>query len=193
VSVARSASSSPNVTPLSADGQTVAFATPTALLGADQNTAGAGQPPVRGRDAYEWRDGRPLLLTDGLTDWSGENAAPEVMGMNPSARDILIEGAEQYTPDALDDYKRLYDARIGGGIEFPALPKPCPLEVCQGTPKGAPEEEQPGSAFFAGLGNASRHPASRCPKGRRKMRRHGKTRCVGRRPHRPHHKRRNAR
>ncbi|HET8861900.1 MAG TPA: hypothetical protein VFM94_01450, partial [Solirubrobacterales bacterium] len=28
--------------------------------------------------------------------------------------------------------------------------KPCPLEVCQGTPRGAPEEAPPGTASFSG-------------------------------------------
>ena len=55
--------------PMSNDGETIAFLTPTALAGPDQNTAGLGQNPVVGDDVYEWRNGRLLLVTDGLNSW----------------------------------------------------------------------------------------------------------------------------
>jgi hypothetical protein len=142
-----------NVGPLSRDGNDLAFATPLALVGADQNTAGPGQNPAAGTDVYEWRDGRLLLVSDGLTNWP--DSGPEVSGITPSGHDIFFTEAAQLTHDALDGYRRLYDARIGGGFEFPPPPKPCPLEVCQGTPKGAPEEAAPGTATIAGVGNAA--------------------------------------
>jgi hypothetical protein len=168
---------SPNVTQLSENG-IFAFSTPTPLTGADQNTAAPGQDPQRGTDAYEWRDGRLLLLSDGLTDWPGGEGAPAIKGMTPSGSDILFTAAAQYTPDALDNFRRLYTARIAGGIEFPKPPPPCPLEVCQGTPKGAPEEAAPGTGVFAGPGNLSQRKPGRCAAGKRKVRRGGKTRCV---------------
>jgi hypothetical protein len=139
---------------LSADGKDFAFATPTALVAADQNTVGAGQIPEAGQDVYEWRDGRLLLVSDGLANWPGAGG-PFVAGITPSGHDVFFIEAAQLTQDALDGYRRLYDARIGGGFEFPAPPKPCPLEVCQGTPKGAPEEAAPGTATIAGVGNAT--------------------------------------
>lgn len=171
----------PNQTPLSADGNTYAFTTPTALVGSDQNTAGPGQDADRGTDVYEWRDGRLLLVTDGLTNWAGSLSTPQINGITPSGRDIVFSAAAQYTPDALDDYQRLYVAKVGGGIEFPAEQPPCPLEVCQGTPKGAPEEAVPGTGTFSGPGDSRSVPVkARCPKGKRKVRRAGKARCVKR-------------
>jgi sugar lactone lactonase YvrE len=142
-----------NLGSLDAAGNVFAFATPTALVAADQNTAGAGQNPEAGRDVYEWRDGRLLLVSDGLTNWPG--LGPIVTGVTPSGNDIFFLEAAQLTQDALDGYRRLYDARIDGGFEFPVPPKPCPLEVCQGTPKGAPEEAAPGTATIAGVGNVA--------------------------------------
>lgn len=179
---------------LVADDGTFAFSTPTPLLAADQNTAGPGQGISRGTDAYEWRDGRLLLVSDGLTDWPGPDAAPRVKGITPSGKDILFIAATQYTSDALDDFLRLYDARIGGGIEFPPPRPPCPLEVCQGTPRGAPEEQAPGTGTFAGPGGATKPSSASCRKG--KVRRKG--RCVAKKPSRKHrsranHNRRNAR
>jgi hypothetical protein len=137
-----------DVTPLGDDA--FAFSDTEALTGADQNTARAGQDPAVGTDIYEWRDGRVLLVTDGLTNW---DEPPRLNGVSSSGRDVYFTAPTQYTQDALDAYSRLYDARIGGGFEFPSPPKPCPLEVCQGTPKGAPEELPPGTGNFAGPGN----------------------------------------
>jgi hypothetical protein len=180
---------SANMGTLSRDGSIFAFNTPTPLVDADQNTAPVGQDPVRGQDVYEWRDGRLLLVSDGLLDWTGPDSAPGVRGMSPSGKDILFTAATQYTPDALDNFRRLYDSRIGGGIEFPKAPPPCPLEVCQGTPKGVPEEAVPGSGSFSGPGNATQPKPSRCSAGKRKVRRAGKTRCVATHPKKAPHKR----
>ncbi len=161
-----------------------AFSTTAPLVNADQNTAtGAGQNPASGTDAYEWRDGRLLLITDGLTNWSPQ-FPPRVQAVSASGRDVFFIASAPLTPDALDDYLRVYDARIGGGFEYPKPPPPCPLEVCQGTPKGAPEEQEPGSGNFSGSGNptppAAKPKARRCVKGQRKVRRNGKARCVKR-------------
>ena len=119
-----------------------------------------------------------LLITDGLTDWPRGEEVPRLHGVTPSGRDVFFTAAAQYTQDALDAYSRLYDARIGGGFEFPPPPKPCPLEVCQGTPKGAPEEAAPGTATITGVGNAARPGRIACAKPKRKVHRKGKTRCV---------------
>jgi hypothetical protein len=140
----------PNITPLDDRGD-FAFVTPTPLIGADQNTAGAGQGPYAGADVYEWREGRVLLVSDGLTNWPAEEIAPTVSGVDPDGRDIYFTAAAQLTPDALDGNQRLYDARIGGGFDFPQPPQPCPLEVCQGTPKGAPSDPLPGTTGFSGV------------------------------------------
>jgi hypothetical protein len=176
----------PNRNVLSADGETLAFATATPLVGADQNTAPPAQSPGRGTDVYEWRDGRHVLVTDGLTSWPEDDTGfvfhPFVEGISPSGSDIYFTATAAYTPDAPDALRRLYDARIGGGIAFPKPPPPCPLEVCQGTPKGSPEGQAPGTSEFRGPGNpveATR--PRRCPKGKRRVRRKGRVLCVKRR------------
>ncbi len=145
------AETGPNLSPMSRDGQTVAFSTPTSLVDADQNTPAAGQDPLGGSDVYEWREGRLFLVSDGLTNWPVQ-VPPRVAGVSQSGKDIYFIAATQYTPDALDGYARVYDARIDGGFAFPPPTKPCPLEVCQGTPKGAPEERVPGTGSFSGSG-----------------------------------------
>lgn len=174
------------VTSMSDGGDDLAFVTPTALVSSDQNTAPSGESAERGNDVYEWRDGRLLLVTDGLTDTTPLTGGPQVAGFSASGRDLYFIAPVQYTPDALDGYRRLYDARIGGGFIYPKPPPPCPLEVCQGTPKGAPEEQAPGTGTFAGTGNAKKTP-TRCAKG--KARRNG--RCVAKKPKKSAHKRAN--
>lgn len=139
---------------LSDDGEVIPFATPTPLVSADQNTPGPAGAPKGGSDVYEWRDGRYLLVSDGLTNTPAGAEGPAVSGISADGRDLYFIAEAQYTADALDSYIRLYDARIGGGFEFPKPPPPCPLEVCQGTPKGAPEEVLPGTGTFVGPGNA---------------------------------------
>lgn len=185
----------PNVTPMSADGSVIAFATPTPLVDPDQNTPRTGRNPNTGTDVYEWRDGELFLVSDGLTDWPAntnrENIVetPEVGSVSPSGHDIYFLVSAQYTPDALDGYRRVYDARISGGFEYPPPPKPCPLEVCQGTPKGTPEEQAPGTSTFGGGESAAQHRASRKKTAHKKQRK-AKKKVHG---HQANHKRRAAR
>jgi hypothetical protein len=131
------------------------FSTPTALVSADQNTAPSGQEPVHGEDLYEWRDGRLLLITDGRTETKGAKA-PQFDGMSPSGRDVFFNQAAALTPDAIDTSNHLYDARIGGGFDFPTPPPPCSLEACQGTPLPPPGDATPASLSFSGPGNQTR-------------------------------------
>lgn len=175
----------PNANPLDDSGQTFVFATPVPLVEADQNTPSGNGDPRLGTDVYEWRDGRVILVSDGLTTWPNPEIVPAPSGITPDGRNIYFTASAQYTPDAIDSYNRLYDARIGGGIDFPSPPKPCPLEVCQGTPKGAPEEAQPGTATFSGQGNVSATPAASHPCRKGRVRKKG--RCV--KKHRKAHRR----
>ncbi len=180
-----------NRTALSADGRIFAFSTDEPLLPGDQNTARPGQRPSVGGDLYEWRDGRLLLVSDGLGEWTDVGGGAEVSAITPSGSDIFFTAFAQYTPDALDDSRRLYSARLGGGFVFPSQSEPCPLEVCQGTPKGVPVEQTPGTGDFSGPSNVIPHPVQRpCPKGRRKVSRGGSVRCVKRQSKRSRNHRR---
>ena len=109
--------------------------------------------------------------------------------ISPSGRDLFFTEAARLTPDATEAYARLYDARIGGGIDFPpaGLP-PCDLNsgACEGPASSSPSLPGAGSAVFQGPGNPKATP--RCKKG--KVRRHGK--CVAKKAkknHKAKHKR----
>jgi hypothetical protein len=159
----------PNLTPLDAAGDIFAFATPTSLVRQDLNEAKAGEPPITGTDAYEWRDGRPILVTDGTSEAPGSaqgstGVAPTIAGVSPSGRDVYFQMAARLTPDATEAFPRLYDARLGGGFSFPKEIPPCPLEVCQGTPATPPEQPSPASSSFSGPGNVEQHPRKHAKK-----------------------------
>jgi len=178
----------PNSTALSAAGDLV-FKTTTPLVDADQNSAGPGQDPTVGADIYEWRDGQQLLITDGTTArGTGPFAQPGIAGITPSGNDVYFLVTSQLTADALDSNKRLYDARVGGGFQFPVPPPPCDLETCQGETPPPPREVSPASGQVAGPGNLA--PAKRVHRHKRRCVRkvrHGKKRCV-RHQAKKHHK-----
>ncbi len=157
---------SPGANGLADDG-TLLFSTDTPLTGADQNTS-AGPDTASGRDVYEFRDGRPLLISDGTTSWPGSIAAPHPLAITPSGRDVFFTAAARYTQDASDDFTRVYDARVGGGIDFPpaSLP-PCDLNsgACESPPSAGLEQPGAGSAVFQGPGNGQgQGSGKRCAK-----------------------------
>jgi hypothetical protein len=160
----------PNLTPITDDGD-IAFATPTPLVSADQNTGG---PDLRsGDDIYEWRDGRLLLVTDGQAFTDAAEAGPRTVGFSPNGRDLFFLQPAALTPDAVDATQRLYVARVGGGFHFPEPDPPCPLEACQGSPSAPPNDPTPGSSGLPGTGNQGkdRTPATgstkKCRKGKK--------------------------
>jgi DNA-binding beta-propeller fold protein YncE len=81
----------------------------------------------------------------------------------------------------------VYDARAGGGFpQPPAPPLPCQGDGCQGAPAGTPAGSAPGTSVFDGPPNQGRDWTSRarCPKGKRRVLRKGRARCVPRHPRR---------
>ena len=90
-----------------------------------------------------------------------------------------------------DDVTDVYDARVGGIEAQRETLAECLGEACQ-PPAVPPPTQTPASAAFRGPANPKAKQARRrCPKGKRKVRRRGKTRCVKRhaRRHRHHHRR----
>jgi len=164
----------PNLTPLTKDGDVV-FTTPTALVPGDGNTADNSEEGAVGTDVYEWRDGRLLLISDGETVWANQQSVPEVQGVTGDGRHVFFTAPAALTPDALDSFRRLYDAKIAGGFHPPGEAPPCSGESC---PRPAPTtpDPLPGSSTFNGRGNLQ--PAKRCRRGTRKQRRHGRVRCA---------------
>ena len=153
---------------MSEDGTRIFFDTKEALLTRDSNGK---------RDVYQWTESAGLKLIS-----TGRSAADShFIDATPSGSDVFFATREPLM--ALDDDRQydVYDARVGGGFPEPALPPPaCEGDACQPAAV-VPNDPTPGSASFLGSTSPSlRSPVpKRCQKGERKVKRRGKTRCIG--------------
>jgi WD40-like Beta Propeller Repeat len=94
---------------------------------------------------------------------------------------FFLTPAQLNEPDE-DQELDVYDARVNGvPARLPSKPE-CLGEACQALAP-APNDPTPASAGFQGPGNV-KHLGRTCPKGKRKVRRHGRTVCVRRKQHR---------
>ncbi len=163
----------PNLTP---DGQAVFFesADPLALGDIDGKI-----------DVYQWKaQGTPGCDRPGGCIFlisSGRSAGDDYLyAISADGSSVFFESQDLLVPEDRDGTPSIYDARVGGG--FPPQPWPpgeCLGEACQPAVV-APDDPTPASSSFTGPGNPSPATKDRCPKGKRKVRRGGRTRCVKR-------------
>jgi hypothetical protein len=126
-------------------------------------------------DVYMWQDGQPYLISTG----KGPNA--RYVSTDADGDDVFFTTAQQLSGWDQDGLADLYVARAAGGLpEPPAPPTACIGQECQGPLGSRPAPSAPGSASFAGLGNLRQAGGKRCAKGKRKVTRKGKARCVTR-------------
>lgn len=110
---------------------------------------------------------------------------------------VFFTTREQLVAKDTDELLDLYDARVGGGFpaETETTRSECQGESCQPTPS-PPQETTPSSSTFHGAGNIVEggKASSRCPKGKHRVKRGGKSRCVAKhkKRHRGHRKHRRA-
>ncbi|HWM55899.1 MAG TPA: hypothetical protein VNO20_10980 [Solirubrobacterales bacterium] len=168
---------------LSSDGSRLFFESFEALLPRDSN----------GRaDVYQWEaPGTGTCSTEApafsppnegclsliSTGESGQDT--ELVDASADGRDVFILTGSSLLPQDFG-LRDIYDARVNGGFPAPAADPPsCEGEACQGTPT-PPEDPTPASSTYEGAGNLKEGAATkpRCPKGRRAVRKAGKTRCL---------------
>jgi hypothetical protein len=115
---------------------------------------------------------------------SGTNGRGSVfMDASASGDDAFFGTFARLSPLDTDDIVDVYDARVGG-VEAVVQPPPAPCagEACQ--PSGSPPgDTPPNSATFNGAGNVKQKPHKHCKKGQKKVRRHGKVKCVKAKKH----------
>jgi WD40-like Beta Propeller Repeat len=163
----------PNVTD---DGQKVFFQTREQLAPADVNAR---------QDVYEWvaggiggcqqPEGCIGLLSSGKSTYDDY-----LYTASSNGSDVLFQTNERLLPsDENGGVGAIYDARAGGGFsELDEGQAGCVEDACQGSSQ-PPVLAPVGSSILAGRGNPTvRRPRARCPKGKRKVRRGGRTRCV---------------
>jgi hypothetical protein len=141
------------------------------------------------QDVYEWEDqgvgscaragGCVYLISSGhsrRTDY--------LYGVSDSGDDVFFTSADQLVPKDTEETSSIYDARVGGGFAE-TLGSTCEGEGCHLPLPTVPELSGPRTSP-AGKATPRRH----CRRGQRKIRRHGKVRCV--KKHRRHHRHKSA-
>jgi hypothetical protein len=173
-------SSNPSV---SDDGGVVVFESSTGLTpGALDDRAVIGNPAVLAENVYEWEapgaqpspsspacsdpDGCVSLISDGKDRYEGTDAhanesATELLGVDPTGKNIFFWSADPILPSDRDSQLDLYDARVDGGFEEPAAVEPCgTLEGCHDAADGSePAAPLISSALFSGPGNLVGSPS----------------------------------
>jgi len=168
---------------LSEDGSRLFFESFEALTPRDTNSK---------LDVYEWQEAGTGGCTLSSPDYSLPNGGCLSLissGKSPedsSFVDASAEGEDVFfatsssllpqDPGLID----IYDARVDGGFPQPTPTAPCQGEACQGAAQ-SPADITPGSASFVGPPDpVAKQRARRCPKGKRRVRRGGKVRCIPR-------------
>jgi hypothetical protein len=101
--------------------------------------------------------------------------------MTLDGHDVFFKTLEKLVASDIAGSPSIYDARVDGGFPVEAEAEPCHGDACQG--EGTPAPSRPTvRSDVPNSGNGEQRKA-RCPKGRRAVKRNGRTRCV-----RPHHK-----
>ncbi|HSS42277.1 MAG TPA: hypothetical protein VLK37_06955 [Solirubrobacterales bacterium] len=148
------------------------FDTPVPLVSADHNAT---------IDVYEYFQGRLTLISPGARGFDAMLA-----DISSDGSDVFFTTAEGLVSQDTDQNYDVYDARIGGGLAAQNPPPPtvpCAGDACQGSVSPPPPATTPGSSGLKESGNANPRQ-THCGKNTRKVSRHGKTRCVKKKPHR---------
>jgi hypothetical protein len=145
------------------------------------------------QDVYEWEaqgegsckrpEGCVYLISSGHSD-----RVDYLYAVSDSGDDVFFRTSDRLLPSDPDSTPSIYDARVGGG--FPESAETCELaQDCPGPITPPPFFNPPTSGATGPSGNVpeSKKPR-RCPKGKRKVTRNGKTRCVKKHNKRKHRK-----
>ncbi|HEX6205726.1 MAG TPA: hypothetical protein VFZ29_07960 [Solirubrobacterales bacterium] len=159
---------------LRADGRRAFFESSEALVVGDSDGL---------RDVYEWEDqgvgscARPEGCVHLI---SSPNSQREeyIWAVSPSGDDVFFLSSDLLVKSDADETPSIYDARVGGGFAEGDQQSECEGEGCR--PNLSPTPSLPtGLTPVLGSGDqANPTKAKRCPKGKHKVKRKGKIRCV---------------
>jgi hypothetical protein len=163
---------------LVAGGRRVFFDSRDALVTEDTNDD---------EDVYEWEaQGTGTCTTSGgcvqlISSGRSEEGASFV-DASEGGRDVFFLTDGSLVPSDPLGTVDLYDAREGGGFPIPPKPIPCEGDACQPLPS-SPEDPTPGTMVPTGGNPPVRFAETnrKCPKGKRRVVRRGKARCVPKR------------
>lgn len=159
------------VTNIRSDGRRAFFQAEEALV--PEDTDGL-------QDVYEWEDqgvgsctrpgGCIYLISSGQSE-----RIDYLYAVSKSGDDVFFRSSDLLVPADSDETPSIYDARVGGG--FPEEAVACQEDqICRGAPSPAPGLPAPVTPV---TGKSAIPPhAKPCPKGKKKVKRKGKVRCV---------------
>jgi hypothetical protein len=167
----------PNLSP---DGRRAFFESSERLLPSDNDGV---------QDVYEWEaEGKGSCADPGgclFLISSGQSARPNyIFGVSESGDDVFIHSSDLLVAEDGDETPSIYDARVLGGFAEPNPSAECLGDACQPS-VSTPGDPTPGLQGRGG--NVKGKLRVHCAKGRRKVRRAGKARCL-RRQHRHQHR-----
>jgi hypothetical protein len=164
---------------LRADGRRAFFQSSEQLVARDTDSV---------QDVYEWEaqgvgscerpQGCLYLISSGQS-----GRVNYLYAVSNSGDDVFFRSADLLVPLDTDSTPSIYDARVGGG--FHEEPETCQIgQDCGGTVTPAPSLGGPASEALGPPDNFV--PPKSCPKGKRKITKNGKARCV--KKHHKHHR-----
>jgi hypothetical protein len=132
------------------------------------------------RDVYEWEDqGVGSCTAPGgctyLISSPQSLRAEYLWAVSESGDDVFFLSSELLVGRDADETPSIYDARVGGGFAEP-VDEECKGEGCR--PQIMPAPLLPGAEPHGAGVNGNVNPVRRCGKGKRKVKRAGKVRCV---------------
>jgi len=176
---------------LSDDGSRVFFESHEALVPRDTNgTWDVYQWEEPGKGSCSEADSTYGEAAGGCVDLISSGQSPAVsvfLDADPTGENVFI-GTQSSLIGADYGLNDVYDARVGGGFPEPVRKGECVDGGCQ-SPPAPPPDLTPASESSRGQGNAPLDKARRCPKGKRRVVRKGKVRCLKRKASQHRHKR----
>jgi hypothetical protein len=171
---------------LSDDGKRLFFESNDALAAQDTNGK---------QDVYEWEAQGAGTCSGSAPSFSAESQGcialisggtdssdSYFLDASGTGDDVFITTRQRLVPQDTDERYDIYDARVGGGFPFSPPVVTCQAdEVCRGT--GTSRGTSPSVVTSRGIRSGDPRPKRHCPKGKRRVKRHGKVRCVRRRHH----------
>lgn len=139
----------PTPTVITNDGSSIVFTSNDDILPRDTN---------RADDVYEYRDGRLMLVSGGLSKY------PSILaGMSADGTDLYFRtGQRLVARDTDNGLADIYDARMGGGEPTTSdVAPPCRGDECQGAPSPRATLDPPGSSLIDG--SDEEEPATNAP------------------------------
>lgn len=164
---------------VSADGSRLFFTAADPLLPLSDSN---GRP-----DAYEWeaQGGGSCAQAGGCLGLlsSGRSGEATFAAASADGADAYFLTAVSLLPADADGLTDLYDARAGGGFPEPEPQIECIGDACQ-SPPPPPDDPAPPTSFVSGPANPPvKFPGRKCRKGKRRIVRNGKSRCIPRHHH----------